>query len=327
MMKRSRWRIAYDSIKLIVWIAIAVALVKFAFFPGDATTAALNPQGNFDLPSVAVARGEIENDIRLEAAVIRDESVPVKATHEGEVVWIYAVSGAEVSAGEKILQVKYRQTQEPTDPEQPPVERDLFFDVVSEAAGTLKLDALVGQQVSIGDAVGTIVPATFHAQVSVTPDQLYSLQGLPQQGTIAIKDGPAPFPCHNLKVVAASSPSTGEDPDGGGAAGPQVRCEIPLDQTVFDGVKGTLKIEGGSASDVLLVPTTAVEGRFGSGMVYLPAEDPMAKPTEVKVGLGMTDGEYIEITEGLEEGQEILEFVPSPMNRYDEEKYPEEMMY
>ncbi|MDO5724209.1 MAG: efflux RND transporter periplasmic adaptor subunit [Flaviflexus sp.] len=324
-MKRSRWRIVFDTIKLIVWIAIAVALVKFAFFPGGDTTAELNPQGNFDLPSVAVERGDIDNEIRLDAAVVRDESVPVKATHEGEIVWLYVVDGAEVSAGEKILQVKYRQTVESANPEEPPTERDLFFDVITDAAGTLKLEALVGQQVSIGDPVGTIVPATFHAQVAVTPDQLYSLSGLPQQGTIAIKDGPAPFPCHNLQVVAESSSSSGEDP--GGSSGPQVRCEIPLDQTVFDGVKGTLEIEGGSAKDVLVVPATAVEGRYGSGLVYLPTDDPLAKPTEVKVGLGLSNGEYIEITEGLGEGQEILEFVPTPMNRYEEEKFGEEMMY
>lgn len=326
-MRRSKWSTVFQGLKLIVWIVIAAALVKFAFFPNTHDEMALNPQGNFDLPSVAVERGGIENTIRLDAAVVRDDSVPIKATHEGEVVWLYATDGGTVDAGEKILQIKFRETVEPTDPEAMPIERDLYFDVTADAAGTVKLDALIGQQVSVGDPVGSIVPATFHAQVSVTPDQLYSLQGLPKQGTIAIKDGPAPFPCHNLTVGSSSpaSEGTGEDP-GAGASGPQVRCEIPLDQTVFDGVKGILEIEGGSVDDVLVVPTTAVEGRYGTGLVYLPAEDPLAKPEPIEVGLGLSDGMYIEITEGLEEGQEILEFVPSPMNPDEEEMYMDGMV-
>ena len=63
-----------------------------------------------------------------------------------------------------------------------------------------------------------------------------------------------------------------DDPEGKGA-GPQLRCDIPESELVFDGVKAKLIIHGGQTSNALLVPVTAVEGRFKTGNVYLPVDD------------------------------------------------------
>ena len=66
----------------------------------------------------------------------------------------------------------------------------------------------------------------------------------------------------------------------------------------------------GSATNVLAVPISAVEGRYQSGSVYLPTSDP-SKPDKRAVTLGITDGKMIEVKEGLTEGEEILEFTPT----------------
>lgn len=245
--------------------------------------------------------------------MIRNEATPAKATAAGEVSRIYVEDGAQVTKGTPILQVKSQPESNEVDEEGLPIVPDPVYTKISaDADGKLKLDVLKGQQVSIGDPIGTIESNGFHVQVSVTPDQLYSLSGLPDQAEVAINDGPAPFTCTNLHTQAATSSSSANS-DGSSstsASSPQLRCDIPSDQTVYDGVKAKLNIDGGRADDVLTVPVSAVSGRFGSGKVYLPAEGSQ-KPEEVTVELGLSDGRYIEIKSGLEEGQAILQFVPS----------------
>lgn len=298
-------------LRLLVWAVIAVALVKFAFFPAQERQEEFQPQGVFELPSVMPERGNIENTMTLNATVLRDEAATVKSTESGEVVWLYVENGATVGKGAPILQVKKTTTTEPTNPEEMPVTRETYHDVYAPAPGTLTLDALVGQAVEIGQAIGSIVPDSFHAQVQVTPDQLYTLQSLPESATLSITDGPAPFECTGLRTVTGPVQTNQEQEDPSSeTTGPQLRCSIPSDQTVFDGVKASLEIAGGEVNDVLILPVTAVEGRFREGIVYIPGETPTDKPTKKTVGLGLSDGVMIEITEGLSEDDLVLEFVP-----------------
>lgn len=308
-------------LRLIVWSVIAVALVKFAFFPTQASQVELNPQGVFELPSVSPERADIENTMSLNATILRDESPSVKATQAGEVVWLFVENGATVAEGAKILQVKKTTTIEPSNPEEMPYSKETYHDVYAPATGTITLDVLIGQSVDIGQSVGSIIPDTFHAQVPVTPDQLYTLQSLPESATLSIKDGPAPFECTGLKTVSVALASRSDEAEGSGQSGPQLRCSIPSDQTVFDGVKGSLEIAGGQVTDVLTLPVTAVEGRFREGVVYIPGDTPADKPSKKTVSLGLTDGQRIEITEGLSESDVVLEFVPRA--NLEEEEQPE----
>ena len=79
---------------------------------------------------------------------------------------------------------------------------------------------------------------------------------------------------------------------------------------MFAGLQVTLEMTAGSATGVLAVPISAVEGRYQSGSVYLPTSDP-SKPEKRAVTLGITDGKMVEVKEGLTEGEEILEFTPT----------------
>lgn len=306
-------------LRLIVWVVIAIALIKFAFFPTQPPQEELVGQGVFELPTVTVSRGDIENTISLDASIIRNASTPAKATSSGEVVWFYVGDGANVGEGAPIIQVMKTETKESTDPEQPPQTWESYHDVYAQASGTLSLSVLEGQQVQIGEQIGTITPDSFHVEVAITPDKLYSLNSLPKEATVAITDGPAPFTCTNLRTITTA---TSSDPNSGGApgaqSGPQLRCEIPSDQTVYDGLKAKLEIAGGSATNALIIPVSAVEGRFREGNVYLPATEPGGKPEKKTVKLGVSDGKYIEVLEGLAEGETILEFVPRKSNDDDE---------
>ncbi len=60
-----------------------------------------------------------------------------------------------------------------------------------------------------------------------------------------------------------------------------------------------------------MVPTTAVRGAAQSGTVWVSTPDGAAE--ERAVALGLTDGTQVQITDGLTEGEEVLEFAPGAM--------------
>lgn len=309
--------LVFQILKIIIGIAVAVALIKFAFFPAQPADDLPQRTGDFTQPTVTVERGDIDNSLSLKATVVRDASVSVKSTAAGEVTKVYVNSSTSVNPGVPLIQVKH--IEEPKEEDVPPA---VTYTIVrAQSAGTVSIDVLKGQDVAIGDVIGTVQPATFHAQVSVTPDQLYSLQSLPKEGELAITNGPAPFPCTNLRTVTGAAASTpggdsgngksdgGDGGSGNQSASPELQCTIPSDHQVFDGVTGKLKIAGANAKNVLIVPASSIEGRYKTGRVWLPPKEG-EKPKAVSVQLGASDGENVQITGGLDEGQEILQYAP-----------------
>ncbi|USR79798.1 efflux RND transporter periplasmic adaptor subunit [Arcanobacterium pinnipediorum] len=327
-------KLIFSILRLIIGAVIAVALTKFAFFPDQETSKPLVGQGQFVLPTVSAQRGDIKNDTQFEATVLRDESKAVKSTAEGEIVHFFVADGAQVEQGAPLLQVKTTVTEQIMAPaaksEDSEDERDSepstvtsvsYNNVVAPIAGTVHFDAIIKQHVTYNDPVGTIVPASFHATVNVTPDQLYALQSIPQEAQLAIANGPAPFTCTNLRTTSVKSASQSGDGISQGSS-PVLICDIPGDQTVFDGIKATLNIAGEQVTDALLLPVTAVEGRFREGKVYLPMQDITDEPTAVVVKLGINDGKRVVITEGLDEQTEVLEFVPRKSQESDDSEVP-----
>jgi hypothetical protein len=80
--------------------------------------------------------------------------------------------------------------------------------------------------------------------------------------------------------------------------------------TVFAGMGASVAIEAGRADDVLVVPVTAVQGAVQTGNVWVLGDD--GQPAQRQVGLGLTDGDQIEVRDGLTEGESVLQFVPVP---------------
>jgi membrane fusion protein (multidrug efflux system) len=72
----------------------------------------------------------------------------------------------------------------------------------------------------------------------------------------------------------------------------------------------TVRVQAGTAEDVLVVPVTAVQGSVQTGRVWVVAGD--GAQEERAVGLGLSDGDMIEVREGLTEGEQVLQFVPVP---------------
>ncbi|MGN6428695.1 MAG: efflux RND transporter periplasmic adaptor subunit [Leifsonia sp.] len=328
-----RW--VFPIVRILLVAAIAVALVKLAFFPsGEAEADPATPSAQLGDPVTAVATGTIVNDVTVSGSIVADSAVPARATSAGTVNKVQVSVGQKVAAGDILFDVKIETPREPVASTAPDGSQTLeereplvrYEEVTAPIAGVVsELPVLSGQTVAIGDTVGAVAPPTFSATAALPAEQQYRLVNRPTEAKVTVKGGPAPFTCTGLSITtppAAVSDAAG--PSGGGAGGAgggggqgvagaasntTVRCAIPANVTVFPGLTADITMSAGKAENVLTVPTTAVKGSAQTGVVYV--QDPKGgEPKEVPVTLGLTDGTWVEIRAGLKEGDSILEFVP-----------------
>lgn len=294
----------FPILRLVIFAAIAVALVKVAFF-ADTTDEPVDPAfptGQIVEPQIPATLGTVKNDVTLAGVVNADPAVPIKATLAGEVRKLLVTPGQAVDVGTPILTLRA----EVPNPDGTVATKNAT--VVSPAAGVLSaFPALVGQVFAVGDAVGQVAPPSFNVSGSLPPAQLYRLINRPTEAQVTIAGGPAPFTCTALTITSPLAGQTGAE-EGAAPAGPTVHCAVPAEVTVFAGLAADIVIAGGTAENVLVVPITAVEGTAGTGNVYFVLED---GTTELRpVTLGLNDGVNVQVLTGLAEGETILQFVP-----------------
>lgn len=325
----------FPGVRAVLVAAIAVALVKLAFFPdqGAPPDSALQPTGTMVEPEVAVMRGAISNELALSGQVETDDPLVVKAIATGTVDEVFAKVGQSVSGGELLYDVKVENPPAPVESvgadgvpavtASAPTYR--FEKVRAPGAGVLSsLDVIPGQPVSTGDASGRVQPPSFHITAPISPEQQYRLTSAPTEATVTIAGGPAPFVCGGLSIATGAvtkpdDPQTPGPPVGQGSAlgGTSVRCAVPAEVLVFAGLTAQVTISAGSADEVLMVPVTAVEGGAESGIVWRTGPD--GTKVEQAVRLGLSDGTNVEVTDGLAEGDLVLAFVPgAPAARSDD---------
>lgn len=331
MKKQGRGAKALTIFKYTLALLATVALLKIAFFPANDEDYA-QATGDFSQPTTELSPQRINNTQKLSATIVPDEPTVIRANASGEITAAYVNSGGNAVEGQYLLQVKKTSVSETASTSgsansheegasaATPETIVTWGNITAKASGTVQWDIVIGQTIEIGQEIGTISPNSFHAVAPIKPSQLYTLGDSINNGRLAITDGPAPFLCDSVKTVTGSgggSQRTGAgDASGRGAAagnssgGPQLSCDIPAGQTVYEGVPATLILGSGTTSEVPALPVTAVEGRFREGVVYAPAKDG-GKPTKIKVELGANDGTFIEIKRGLKDGQQVLEYVPS----------------
>ncbi|MET0956256.1 MAG: efflux RND transporter periplasmic adaptor subunit [Cryobacterium sp.] len=315
----------FPILRLVVIAAIAVALVKLAFFAdtAEAQDPAL-PTGEIVEPQVPVALGTITNDVTLPGTVSADAAVPVKAVAIGTVDEIFFAAGQTVTEGDKIYDIKVETVLDPVETTDAatgmvtvtqPKPAVTFEKVFAPASGVLSsLTVIHGQSVAIGDTTGQVAPPSYSVSGSLSPEQQYRLVTQPTEASIAITNGPAPFTCTGLRITtplagADAGGDTGTTGDGAaGGTGTTVTCAIPAEVTVFPGLAAQITIAGGKAENVLVVPTTAVKGSAETGVVWFVLPD--GSTEERPVTLGMNDGTSVQVVEGLAEGDLINQFVP-----------------
>lgn len=318
----------FPIIRLVVIVAIAVALVKIAFFPDSAeATDPAQPTGQVVEPQIPVALGTITNDVTLPGTINADAAVPVRATAIGTVDEVFASTGQAVNAGDTLFDIKVETVREPVETTDAagnisitqPKPSVTFEKVLAPIAGVLSsLTVIHGQSVAVGETSGQVAPPTFSVSGSLSPEQQYRLVTRPTEASIAITNGPAPFTCTGLTITTPLAGSDGGDAGGasgagtsqgtGGGTSTTVSCAIPDGVTVFPGLAATITIAGGKAENVLVVPTTAVKGSAETGVVGVVLPDGTTEDRDIT--LGMSDGTNVEVVTGLAEGETIKQFVP-----------------
>ncbi|MBZ4487766.1 efflux RND transporter periplasmic adaptor subunit [Microbacterium sp. cx-55] len=318
----------FPIIRIVLIAVIAVALGKLAFVPDTAEeTSPAVPTGAVVEPRIPVARGTVTNDVVITATVSADPAVAVKSTAAGTVSKLFVQQGATVAAGDPVFEVKVPIERDPAksvDAEGNPLPAIFRYErVTAPAAGVLSSLAVIqGQDVTIGMVAGQVAPPTFSVSGALQPEQQYRLLNQPTEATVAITGGPAPFVCTGLRISTPLAGSTGGDGGstgetgaapgaGSGGSGATVSCAVPAEVTVFSGLAAEMTLAGGRAEDVVVVPTTAVRGAAQTGTVWVSTVD--GGTEERAVGLGLSDGSQVEITSGLEEGEEILQFAPGAL--------------
>lgn len=298
-----RW--VFPIIWMVIFAVIGAALVKIAFFPDAAASGSDGdePTGQITEPQIPVMIGTIRNDVVLDGSITADAAVPARAGVSGEVRKISVSVGQYVDEGAELAQIRGMNEDG----------SNRWSILRAPIGGTLtSFELLVGQQVSLGDALAQIAPPSFSVTATLQPAQQYRLLQQPTEGEVAIAGGPAPFICTGLTITAplpgAGSGSGNGGGDGQGASGPTVRCKVPADVKVFSGLTAKVTIAGGIAENVLVLPATAVEGSAGNGIVHVVQPD--GSTVETPVTLGLSDGINVEITGGVAEGDLVLQFVP-----------------
>lgn len=133
------------------------------------------------------------------------------------------------------------------------------------------------------------------AQIPV--ERAFQYYSQPATARTQIDSGPGIVDC----IPAA--PASGAADSSGGIARLQVLCLIDDQPGLLDGQQAILALETGRADDVLALPVSAVRGKSGSGQVALIRD---GETTIVTVQLGISDGLFIEIASGLNNGDTVL---------------------
>jgi hypothetical protein len=156
-----------------------------------------------------------------------------------------------------------------------------------------------------------------------------------------IANGPGPFDCTVLGTIAAMPAGTIPDPkpflpdpndppevqaqkqaafeQAAADAAPyrpvpsdatsmRVVCTPPADVRLINGADATIEVVTATSTDALVLPVAAVAGRQDAGQVTVVLPDGTTEIREVV--LGLTDGEFIEIKEGLTGDETVA--VPGP---------------
>ena len=293
-------------LKLAVGAAIAIALVKLAFFPDVEAVSAddgFAPGAAFEEPLATVERGSVENAVSIEGMIVPVEAVPVRSTHSGTVARVSAADGAQVAQGDVLYTVRVETQGAPAADGTVPPPTARVHSIVAPAAGTLTgFAVLVGQSVDVAGETGAVQPPEHVVRASLGAAEQYRLTTQPESATVTIDGGPAPFECGSVRIAQPA----GEQITTGASA--TLTCAVPSDVRVFVGLAAKVELSAGSASDVLLLPTTAVLGSAETGIAYRPGAD--GEPEEVPVELGLSDGRMVEVRAGLSEGDAVLQFVP-----------------
>ncbi|WP_017556731.1 efflux RND transporter periplasmic adaptor subunit [Nocardiopsis baichengensis] len=329
------------------WIIAAAAAVVLVGGAGTAWVvwgrggSAAEPAGPGGGPAqessaVPVEVGDITDTLVLDAVVREDPAKEVVSKRGGTVTRVWVGDGQEVDQGAPVATVRVQDGAPATggqgaggEDAGDTVPQTREVKLTAPVSGKVAdLNGLAeGDPVDPGAAVASISGGRYRAVAEIPPNDLYRFYDDPEEITLKIDKGPPAEQCDLMALgekdassdTGGSGDSAEEDggmpgmgvpgaDSGGGDATAQLTCRVPDDMEVFSGVTGKISVTTGSSTGALLVPVTAVRGGTEAGQVTVVGDGGTEEVRDVE--LGITDGEVIEVTSGLEEGEQVMDPVP-----------------
>jgi hypothetical protein len=269
---------------------------------------------------IKVRTGSVVSRLVLDATIAAEPAVPVRPEKSGTVTKVYFKAGQYVNDGEAVLEFKYTPEQvAPTNPKaKPKAPKPQTLYLRATVSGKVAdLAAHVGSQVTPETDAFAVDRGRFRAVATVDSKNVYKLYNKPKAIKMKIDHGPAPFSCplidYGAGVGGKAQPDKNQDgmEGGGGDSGGtdvQVTCRIPSYRKVFAGLPGKMSVLTAKASKVVVVPLSAVLGQTANGLVTVVGKNDKTELRHVK--LGLNDGTQVEIKEGLEADERILDRAP-----------------
>lgn len=269
---------------------------------------------------VEVELGDISSVLVLDATVRAEPGEDVRARNGGRVTQVWVQDGEQVDTGAPVVNLAV-----PNDSADAGGDGDddgggapATTEITLRAPDSGKvtgLDLEVGEDVEPGAVLATVAPDEYRAVATVPANDLFRFYEDPSDISFEIDQGPPAESCDFISLGdddADGARSDDEDAGGGGGDasgdGVELSCRVTSELDVFAGIQGKLSVVTGEADDVLLVPVTAVRGNVASGEVIVVQSDGSEEVREVE--LGVSDGTNIEVTDGLDAGDEVVNPVP-----------------
>jgi len=236
--------------------------------------------------TVQVARRDIKVVISLESVTMPLPTFRLAAPGTGTIRFVAGLDpDVEVKQGATVFRTDSGDVKAPVTAR---LERRLVPDSASVGGGVPVVELRY-----IGFGLVGSLPAT----------ESYRLLSGKLTATGSITGGPAGFRCPVLQV-----PSRRADPETTSAVSPGVMCAVPPDVRAFPDLNGQIAVTSGQVANVLTLPVTAVSGGADRGEVSVVRDNGTVAIRQV--GLGVSDGAIVEITNGIEEGARVLASPP-----------------
>lgn len=308
--------VVFPIARILIWALIGAALLKLAFFSGTpaASDDGLTPSAQFGQPEWTVGRGDVVNAVQVQATVVADTPANVVSTVDGYVGYWAVEEGQHVNVGDPIVEMRKEVAGVPGADGSTGATQFTRHTLTAPIAGTVHRSLLLNQTAAIGATVATVNPGTFSITGDLTPQDQFRLISTPTAARVLLQGGPAEFTCEGVTVgttVTATQDPNNPDPGSGSTGAVKISCPVPEGTRIFAGLAGTMTVNAGEALGVITVPTTAVQGSYETGRVWVI--DPSGGQVERDITLGLSDGQNIEVTGGLEEGERILQYAPGNM--------------
>ncbi|WP_417365301.1 biotin/lipoyl-containing protein [Glutamicibacter arilaitensis] len=241
------------------------------------------PGGDERAPTVQVTKQDITSVLAVSGSTETNSKLSLTTKGVGRIDW-KVKEGQNVQQGTVLAEIDGGEITAPSDG------KILSFTVPS------------GSTARPNFPVGVFEARTLGIKVQVPVEDAYRLYSTPAAAVASIEAGPAAQPCELFLTGFEQSAEVAEQ------TLPEFVCILEPNVDSMPGLPAKVGIETASSSNALTLPVESVSGSSQNGQVTTVSSTDEKQKRDVR--LGISDGNVIEIVEGLKEGDSVLAVSP-----------------